>query len=263
MTKHILTILIASVLSFLFIPFVAEGQRDYEDVVYLKNGSLIHGKIIEQIPDISIKIRTRDRNVFEYKMDEIDKITKETVYCHGRFTSRPRIAAVKQKGLINITELNICIVDFDRWERLPVACVQTSLGYLVNPCFSAGLATGIELLDREVYIPFIADLRYYVLKKTVTPFLSLGAGYSLGFSGGHKYFWGGLRINPKLGMKIFGSSHFAFNFSFGFNYQEYGYKYNYYYSDYSNGGNNPIQRLRERRVKGAHNLYVFSVGVTF
>ena len=49
----------------------------YQDVVYLKNGSIIRGMIIEQIPNKSIKIQTKDGNVFVFEMDEIEKITKE------------------------------------------------------------------------------------------------------------------------------------------------------------------------------------------
>lgn len=50
---------------------------EYQDVVYLKNGSIIRGMIIEQIPGISLKLETRDGNVFVYKMEEIEKMTKE------------------------------------------------------------------------------------------------------------------------------------------------------------------------------------------
>ena len=49
----------------------------YEDVVYLKNGGILHGTIIEQVPNVSIKIKTKDGNVFVYKMEEIMKMTKE------------------------------------------------------------------------------------------------------------------------------------------------------------------------------------------
>ncbi|CEN39008.1 hypothetical protein CCYN2B_60001 [Capnocytophaga cynodegmi] len=49
------------------------------DVVYLKNGGVIKGEIIEQVPNISIKIQTKDGNVFVYEMDEISKISKEKV----------------------------------------------------------------------------------------------------------------------------------------------------------------------------------------
>lgn len=50
---------------------------DYVDVVYLKNGSVIRGMIIEQVPNVSIKIQTADGSVFFYKMEEVEKITKE------------------------------------------------------------------------------------------------------------------------------------------------------------------------------------------
>ena len=52
-------------------------QTEYVDVVYLKNGSIIKGLIIEQIPNDQLKIQTRDGNVFVYKFDEIQKIAKE------------------------------------------------------------------------------------------------------------------------------------------------------------------------------------------
>lgn len=53
------------------------SQNNYQDVVYLKNGSIIRGIIIEQVPNKSIKIETSDRSVFVYQMDEIEKIAKE------------------------------------------------------------------------------------------------------------------------------------------------------------------------------------------
>ncbi|HVZ80721.1 MAG TPA: hypothetical protein VHE12_07980 [bacterium] len=46
-----------------------------EDVVYLKDGSVIHGTITEEVPGKKIKIETNDGNVFVYKMKQIDKIT--------------------------------------------------------------------------------------------------------------------------------------------------------------------------------------------
>ena len=47
------------------------------DVVYLKNGSIIKGKIIEQIIGESVKIETADGSIFVYKVEEIEKIVKE------------------------------------------------------------------------------------------------------------------------------------------------------------------------------------------
>lgn len=60
-------------------PALAQQIQQMEDVVHLKNGGLIRGTIIEQIPGESLKIQTRDGSVFVYPMDEIAKISKEPV----------------------------------------------------------------------------------------------------------------------------------------------------------------------------------------
>jgi len=75
MKKLFYTLIFLVALSFL--PILLKGQANYEETVYLKNGSIIHGIIIEQIPNQSIKIQTRDKNIFIFKIDEIEKITKE------------------------------------------------------------------------------------------------------------------------------------------------------------------------------------------
>lgn len=52
-------------------------QKEKEDVVYLKNGSIIRGQVIEMKPNESIKIQTRDGSVFVYSMNEVLKMDKE------------------------------------------------------------------------------------------------------------------------------------------------------------------------------------------
>ena len=53
------------------------AQQPMEDVVYLKNGGIVHGTIVEQIPGESLKIQTRDGNVLVFAMDEIDRLSKD------------------------------------------------------------------------------------------------------------------------------------------------------------------------------------------
>jgi hypothetical protein len=53
--------------------------QQMEDVLYLKNGSVIRGMIIEQTPNVSVKIKTKDGSVFAYKYEEIEKFAKEEV----------------------------------------------------------------------------------------------------------------------------------------------------------------------------------------
>jgi hypothetical protein len=71
------TLLILSPILLLIVCAIYSQQ--YEDVVYLRNGSEIHGIIIEQVPSESIKIKTKDGSTFVYKMEEIEKMTKEEI----------------------------------------------------------------------------------------------------------------------------------------------------------------------------------------
>ena len=50
---------------------------EYVDVLYLQNGSIIRGMIIEQIPNVKIKIQTSDGSIFVHSIDQVLKITKE------------------------------------------------------------------------------------------------------------------------------------------------------------------------------------------
>lgn len=65
------------ILFLLFFSISAIAQQNYDDVVYLKNGSVIRGVIVEQVPNVSLKLQTKDGNIFVYKMEEVERITKE------------------------------------------------------------------------------------------------------------------------------------------------------------------------------------------
>lgn len=56
---------------------VAHARNNDQDIVYLKNGNIIRGTIIAQVPNKSIKIETADGNIFVYQIGDIEKMTKE------------------------------------------------------------------------------------------------------------------------------------------------------------------------------------------
>ena len=55
----------------------ASAQQAMEDVIYLKDGSVLRGTIIEQIPGKSLKIQMQDGNVFVYDIDKVECMTRE------------------------------------------------------------------------------------------------------------------------------------------------------------------------------------------
>lgn len=77
----------------------AVGEQ-MEDVIYLKNGSVIRGIIVEQYPDKHIKIQTREGNLFVYETHQIDRIMKEprSVRIGGRSRKSPGVALALSLG---------------------------------------------------------------------------------------------------------------------------------------------------------------------
>ena len=72
-----LTVTVIAIFLSIFVTVEASSQN-LEDVVYLKNGSIIRGIITELIPNEPVKIQTRGGSVFVCELDEILKIVKES-----------------------------------------------------------------------------------------------------------------------------------------------------------------------------------------
>lgn len=94
------------------------AQNNYQDVVYLKNGSIIRGIIIEPIPNKSIKIETADRSVFVFQMDEIERFTKEPMQGRSPMASQSRGLQKGYRGILE-TGIQAGISDYGMDRRLP------------------------------------------------------------------------------------------------------------------------------------------------
>ncbi len=63
----------------LLFPILLYAQTQNGDKLYLKNGSVIRGRILEMIPDSTVKIQTSDGSVFVYTISETSKISRDTI----------------------------------------------------------------------------------------------------------------------------------------------------------------------------------------
>jgi hypothetical protein len=172
------------------------AQHNFHDVVYLKNGSIIHGTIIEQVPDKSLKIETADRNVFVYQMAEIEKLTKETKNRNdGSAMEGPALkqgfhgnmemgAAFGAKGGENFYKLNVI------------------REYCFNPYFSFGIGTGWRYYYdlKTPLVPVFAHLRANFIDSNITPYLSFDLGYS--FDASEDFTNAGAYFNPTAGVSF-------------------------------------------------------------
>lgn len=109
--------------------FAFSQQKNSVDAVYLKNGSVIRGMIVEQVPGESVTIETADKNVFVLQMDEISRMTKETRPVGRRKTSNPLLD--KRKSYIGISgSIAVPVGDFVNYSNVGFQLNLANFGYL-------------------------------------------------------------------------------------------------------------------------------------
>jgi hypothetical protein len=201
------------IIAFLF-PYMLKAQTTYEDVVYLKRGTVIHGIIIEQVPNKSFTIQTKDESTFVCKIEDIEKITREELENRSAFN----FTKVKKHGYINITEASIGLSSS--------VGVQTVNSYLFNRGLSLGLGLGFnaDKTNNLSMIPVFVDFRAYMLERQISPFMAAAIGYSFSTNDTK----GGRIVNIGFGMRAYLSSKFATLFSIGYVLQTTAYHYSYY-----------------------------------
>ncbi|MEI6124141.1 MAG: hypothetical protein WCQ95_11010 [Bacteroidota bacterium] len=209
--------------TFLLLVSGAFAQNIMQDVVYLKNGGIIRGTLIELVPDKHIKIQTVDGNVFVYQMSEIEKYVKEAVY-------HPQIIKVKdftgmKLGYYGVVESGLGI-GFGYDISILDSKLNIISGYRVNTWFAVGAGWGIRIRPgNEMYMPVFIDVRSNFLNKPTSPYISLDAGY--GFCPSYHRL-SGFMMSPTLGVSVKLKSNFAINLGLNYEMQHFDNAYSYY-----------------------------------
>ena len=237
---------ITLLLIMLCVAILSSIAQNYQEVVYLKDGSIIRGLIIEQRPNDYLKVRTSNGNVYTLRMNEVDRITKETVGTNSqnqrqqsantqRSTSTQSSSAYRQntyanhssfpsKGYKGFIDLGFSFgINDDNWDyRNHKFEFSTSHGYLFNPHLFVGLGIGINYyvdnLDNDYYpydddsrveIPLFAHARAHLFDRKVTPFADAKLGYIVTDDDG-------IYFSPSVGCRFARNSRSAFWVSLGF-----------------------------------------------
>jgi hypothetical protein len=207
-------LLAAFVLAGIFFSTSLSAQDDREDVVYLKNGNIYRGLIIEQVPGVSIKVETVGGNVFNVAISDIVKTTKEKkvvataptpapapregygdgrgerYFHHYRYAmsdshSRGQFHP-RRRGYFNTVQL--LIENLEGGGRMVNGYKFGQFGYL-------GIGIGVDFIFNDlrrnntdysgVYLPLYLHYGGDILKKRITPFYSIEAGYAVRMNPGN------------------------------------------------------------------------------
>lgn len=197
---------------------VAHAQSGQTETVYLKNGSIIKGKVIEMVPGKEIKVQTSDGSLFVYRVDEVDKVVKSgkenrTDNSGGNEIARPfkfpvDVSAYDLQGFRGMVEFAYITGGFDAPE------LTLSLGYQFNPYFFLGVGAGAQYLSNieKVGIPIYLDMRGTLFLGKVSPYFALKMGYEKLTDW---YVNGGFYCSPVVGVKLMTSRRQAVTLGIG------------------------------------------------
>ena len=157
MKKHLI---IYTILIFNLLPLSAQKSKD---VLYLKNGSMIYGKLLE-VTDNQYKIQTSDGSIFIYSLPEVEKFVNETATFDGR----------KKNGFGFNLEAGFLVGSQSNEYPAPFS-FNCLIGYTTNSKNLISLGSGVEFIGRP-YTPLFLEYKYSIYDRKTTPFLFVRAG---------------------------------------------------------------------------------------
>lgn len=189
-------------------------HKNQEDVIYLKNGIIIRGSIVQYVWNDYIKVETERGDLFVVSYLDIERIEKE---------DKPLKYKNKEKGLFNITEIGWVSTNNGEPWGLSNLGIQTITGYRLNKWIGAGAGIGLQGYNSIGTVPLFGSLQTGdIFTDRVIPYGFFNMGYSLAWDNNimpNKDVDGGLFFNPGLGVKV-KNRNTAMLFSLGYQMQK-------------------------------------------
>lgn len=165
-------------------------SRTSPETVYLKNGSIIKGVIVEYQPEKSLKILTSDNSVFVCNVDDIEKVTREPI---DVVSTKGYLAP--QKGYRFFLAADQMVGDMTGFK------FTTTHGAQFNNKIFLGGGVGFCVADDDVEfylsIPVYANFRFDILNKRSTPFVEARAGVAFAIEGATG-FYGNISVGGRF-----------------------------------------------------------------
>lgn len=187
-------------LIFFFIQaFLLFSQNDAESTIYLKNGGVVKGVIVETTGSNSVMIKTSGGETYYYADNEIERITK-----NAKPEEEP-LHVTQQKGYRGSLKAGYCFSfgnESEYFNRIKFDFVNA---YQIAPFFSVGVGVGVRIYHQiepsEFLLPVFGELHFGFLQKKVGPYFSIGMGYVFDLSNDENFYFqkNGILIQPEVG----------------------------------------------------------------
>ena len=190
----------------------AQSKENKRDILYLKNKSVLVGKIITKDAN-TLTLQTQDGSRFVFSFAEIDSTSVETL--------KPII----YKGFGHYTEIGALASAQNRPDNVTTAAFsfQTVNGYSFSRYLFAGIGLGADLYATQTIIPVFASIRgNFINSGSFIPFYFVDGGYGINITSSTTdiEYKSGLLFASGVGFKISLNGHAGFLVSFGYRLQK-------------------------------------------
>lgn len=220
--------------------------QNREDIVYLKDGSILRGKVTENISGVKTTIEISGRNIFVLP----DTLIKMILFDQ----EIPRQVRANPASPI---EMASSVNFYGGSENSGGFTFITSYRFPFR--LSTGVGVGIEWFDHQ-QIPFMADVRYYFMKGSWSPCVYALGGYAVPLSNkdemSYQEYYGGALAGAGAGMRFDFNKRNALVFNIGYRYQKTKTLYGYY------GWSSSYPQYETERYD-TYNRLTFSFGFLF
>jgi hypothetical protein len=174
----------------------------------LKNGSILHGRILENRNGHSLRLEIVGNNQLVINYEDIDSITT-TGTRENSFASPIQVSTS---------------VHFYGGSKSS-AGFSVAPGYHFSNGITTGIGTGMDVFDYQI-LPVYTHIRYNLFNYRITPYLFGKAGYSFPLSKAQEDQWtnpdykGGFMGSVGCGISTGLGTRYAFVFSVGYHYQK-------------------------------------------
>jgi hypothetical protein len=183
-------------IALIFFPVFSFAQQ-MQDVIYLKDGGVLKGTIIEEVPGKTYKIESTGGNIFAVTLDEIEKLAKKKTKSKDEFWFRSRwrndttFYQRKNKGhffeaqlLVENRQFGGRIINGYRFSNY----AQLGIGIGIDMLMSSPFNEPINGLNKKalagtypsVFLYFQSEAKS---RRRVSPYFALEGGYTMAFGG--------------------------------------------------------------------------------
>ncbi|MDZ4680683.1 MAG: hypothetical protein SH848_03555 [Saprospiraceae bacterium] len=237
----------------------ASDKEELTDVVYLKDGSVLKGLIVNYEQGATLNFRLQNGEEIVINDSEIARIVqdvrepKSTSYdelINGKTKAKPKeqVYGFRERGFYNAVMLGSLNTRSGNEFKMGLS-FHNVVGFQFSQWLGIGLGLGIETYgtdDDEVIYPVFAEFRGYFNKKIKAPYYTLGAGYGFMTTNEKEFITearGGWMLHPAIGMRFSGKKHSNLTADIGYKFQK-----AYFRRDFSFNGDIEIRDVLYQRL---------------